>query len=79
MAGGVSKVTFIFLVAFAITIPCLNAGIAEFDEFLKEQANEAEQIAVKSYVPNPLNVTDDLNFHVHRYLPSSTLLLSSVD
>ncbi|KAJ1443707.1 Pectate lyase, N-terminal [Sesbania bispinosa] len=60
------KVTFIILlVAFAITIPRLEAGIAEFDDFLKAQADEAHEIALKSYVPNPENMKDELNVNVH--------------
>lgn len=66
MAGSASKVTFIFLVAFAITIPCLEAGIAEFDDFLKAQADEAHEIALRSYEPDPINVTAEFNIHVHR-------------
>ncbi|KAL2330026.1 hypothetical protein Fmac_017607 [Flemingia macrophylla] len=55
MARGATKVTFlIFLVAFAITIPCLEAtGIAALDEYIEEQARRAREIALKSYVPNP--------------------------
>ncbi|TKY65215.1 Pectate lyase [Spatholobus suberectus] len=68
MAGGASKVTFIFLAAFAITIPCLEAGIAEFDDYLKAQADEAREIALESYVPDPVNITADLNMHVHSAL-----------
>jgi pectate lyase len=64
MAGFGSKIAFIFLV-FAITIPCLDAGIAEFDDYLKGQAELAREIALKSYVPNPENITTDLNLHVH--------------
>jgi len=64
MAGSSSKVTFI-LVAFAITIPCLEAGIAEFDDYLRAKALGAREVAVQSYVPDPVNVTHDLNLHVH--------------
>lgn len=70
MAGNGSKVMFILLVVFAFTIPCLDAGIAEFDDFLKAQADMAHKIALKSYVPNPENITTDLNLHVHRYISS---------
>lgn len=66
MARSANKVTFIFLVAFAITIPCLEAGIAEFDDFLKAQADEAHEIALRSYEPDPINVTAEFNIHVHR-------------
>ncbi|XP_020213048.1 pectate lyase [Cajanus cajan] len=68
MAGGASKVMFILLVAFAVTIPSLDARIGEFDEHLKQQSEEAHEIALESYVPDPINVTVDLNMHVHRAL-----------
>ncbi|XP_022635261.1 pectate lyase-like [Vigna radiata var. radiata] len=62
MAGSSCKVAFI-LVAFAITIPCLEAGIAAFDEFLQEKAVEAHEIAIKSYVPDPTNATTHQDIH----------------
>ena len=74
MAGSAAKVTFILLVTFAITIPCHEAGIAEFDNFLKEQAKEAHEVALKSYVPNPEQVAVDLNVHVHMYVLMPILL-----
>ena len=60
-----TKIAFIFLVTFAITIPCLDAGIAKFDDFLKAQAEKAHELALASYVPIPEEVTHDLNLHVH--------------
>lgn len=76
MAGSSSKVTFILLFAFAITIPCLEAGIAEFDDYLRAQADRAHEIALQSYVPDPENVTAEINLHVNKYyLPVPTLLL----
>jgi pectate lyase len=68
MVESSTKVLFIFLVTFAITIPCLEAGIAEFDAFLKAQADEAHQLALDSYIPVPEEVAHDLNFHVHLYV-----------
>ena len=68
MAGSACKVTFILLVTFAITIPCLEAGIAEFDDYLKAQAEVAHEIALESFVADPINVTTELNIHVHKYL-----------
>ncbi|KAK7374498.1 hypothetical protein VNO80_07928 [Phaseolus coccineus] len=65
MVGSSSKVSIIILVAFAITIPCLEGGIGEFDDFLKGQALEAHEIALESYVPDPVNITDELNVNVH--------------
>ncbi|KAK7394530.1 hypothetical protein VNO78_15059 [Psophocarpus tetragonolobus] len=68
MAGGASKITFIFLVAFAITIPSLEAGIGNYDEYIREQEVEAHEIALESYVPDPINITDEFNVHVNRAL-----------
>ncbi|KAH1076037.1 hypothetical protein AAZX31_19G019100 [Glycine max] len=72
MVGSATKVAFNLLVTFAIVIPCLEAGIAEFDDFLKAQADEAQKIALEAYVPVPEDVTDELNFHVHLSLENST-------
>ncbi|XP_027358994.1 pectate lyase-like [Abrus precatorius] len=73
MVKSATKVAFIFLVTLAITIPCLEAGIGEFDDYLKVQSEEARQRALESYVPDPEAVTQELNFHVHLYAANSTL------
>ncbi|CAJ1946921.1 unnamed protein product [Sphenostylis stenocarpa] len=67
-----AKVAFTLLVTLAITIPCLEAGIGELDEFLKTQAEEAHKIALESYVPTPQFVTNELNYHVHLSMENST-------
>ncbi|XP_020232757.1 pectate lyase [Cajanus cajan] len=72
MVGSANKVALILLATFAI-IPCLEAGIGEFDDFLKAQAAEAEKRALESYIPSPIDVTDELNFHVHLALNNATL------
>ncbi|KAJ1386887.1 Pectin lyase fold/virulence factor [Sesbania bispinosa] len=77
MVGSATKVTFILLVTFAITIPCLEAGIAAFDDFLKSQAEEAHKLALASYVPSPEDITDELNLHVHLALNSTRRELRS--
>lgn len=59
-----SKIALIFLV-LAIAIPCFEAGIAQFDDYLKAQASLAREIALKSYIPNPENITAEINHHVH--------------
>ncbi|KAK2365803.1 pectate lyase [Trifolium repens] len=66
MAQISTKVLFILLVTFAIIIPCLEAGIGEFDDFLKAEAEEAHKIALQSYIPLPLG--HDNHFHVHGHL-----------
>ena len=65
MGGTMVKVVFTLLVTLAITFPCLEAGIAEFDDFLKVQAEQAREIALQSYIPTPELVAGDLNYHVH--------------
>ncbi|KAL9313613.1 hypothetical protein ACSQ67_019066 [Phaseolus vulgaris] len=72
MAGSASKVVFSLLVTLAITIPCLEAGIAEFDDFLKAQSEKAHKIALESYVPTPEFVASELNYHVHLSMQNST-------
>ncbi|QCD92563.1 Pectate lyase [Vigna unguiculata] len=57
MGGSAAKVVFILFITLAITMPRLEAGIAEFDDFLNAQAEEAHEIAVESYVPTPEFVT----------------------
>lgn len=56
------------LVSVAVMIPTLKAGIAEFDDFLLQQADKAKRASLKAFDPNPMNVTDHLNHHVHLYV-----------
>jgi len=65
MVGSPAKVVFTLLVTLAITFPCLEAGIAEFDDFLKLQAQQAHEIALQSYIPTPELVATELNYNVH--------------
>lgn len=74
MVGSATKVTLILLVTLAIAIPCLEAvaDFASFDEFLKAEADKAQKINLASYVPQPEDVTDEINFHVHLAIENST-------
>ncbi|KAF7802943.1 pectate lyase-like [Senna tora] len=65
MARNVAIVTLMFMVVLAITFPCLEANIGEFDDYLREKAKQARRAALEAYEPNPLNVTSELNMHVH--------------
>lgn len=56
------------LASMAVMIPTLRAGIAEFDDFLLQEADEAKKAALQAFDPNPMNVTDHLNHHVHLYV-----------
>jgi pectate lyase len=72
MAGSSTKIVFILLVTFAITIPCLEAAHvlspAEFDDVVKARAEEAHKVALDTYVPIPEGVAHDLNVAVHMYV-----------
>jgi len=72
MVESSTKIAFILLVTFAITIPCLEAAHvlspAELDDVLKARAEEAHKIALEAFVPIPEAVTHDLNVAVHMYV-----------
>ncbi|CAL0321756.1 unnamed protein product [Lupinus luteus] len=50
----------------AIIIPCLEGGIAKFDDYLKAQAEEARKLTLQAYVPNPEGIVEALNLQAHR-------------
>lgn len=54
----------VFFFSLALIVPCMHAGYAEFDDFLKARADEAKKNAEKSYNPHPENVTDNVNKQV---------------
>lgn len=68
MVESSAMIAFILLVIVTITIPCTEAGIAEFDDFLKNQSDEAHKLVLDSYVPIPEEIADDLNLHVNLYV-----------
>ncbi|KAI9075212.1 hypothetical protein K1719_042821 [Acacia pycnantha] len=66
MAESKARVMLLLMATLAITVPCLvNANIGEFDDYLLEKAKEARRMALQAYEPDPLNVTHELNMHVH--------------
>ena len=67
MAGWSIKAALVLL-SMAVLMPSLRAGIAEYDDFLLQQAEEAKQAALKAYHPHPMNVTDHFNHHVYLYV-----------
>lgn len=68
MAVSAARVSLLLMAALAITIPCLEANIGEFDEYLREKAKQARRAALEAFEPNPLNVTSEINKHVHLYV-----------
>ncbi|KAL5080201.1 hypothetical protein RYX36_008622 [Vicia faba] len=65
MVASSTMTIFILLVIVTITIPRTEAGIGEFDDFLKNQSQEAHKLVLDSYVPVPEEIADDLNVHVN--------------
>ncbi|KAL1338079.1 hypothetical protein HN51_032756 [Arachis hypogaea] len=70
MAGSATKkVTFVFLATLAIVVRCIEAGgNVVFDDHLREQERIAYELALKTYVPDPLEVTFELNHHVNLFM-----------
>ncbi|XP_050220605.1 pectate lyase-like [Mercurialis annua] len=57
----VGKVVLIFVIAFASIIPSLKGNIAEYDEVWQKRAENSKKAMMDAYVPNPLEVTEELN------------------
>ena len=55
----------LLIFAFAIIIPSLEAGIADFDEVWQQRAQEAKKAALEAYQPHPEEVTENFNEHVN--------------
>ncbi|XP_019452940.1 PREDICTED: probable pectate lyase 6 [Lupinus angustifolius] len=73
MGVSATNVALILLITMAIIIPCLEGGIAEFDDYLKAQAEEARKLTLQTYVPNPEGIAEALNLQVHRKLEDDTI------
>ncbi|RDX63785.1 putative isoaspartyl peptidase/L-asparaginase 2, partial [Mucuna pruriens] len=63
MIGNATKVAFVLLVTLVVIIPCLEAGIGEFDNFLKVQVKKAYKITLNANVSTPEDITNELNLH----------------
>ena len=48
----------------AILVPHVQANVAVFDNYWTQRQGDALKQTIASYDPNPLNVTDHLNYHV---------------
>ncbi|GAB2280312.1 Probable pectate lyase P59 [Dionaea muscipula] len=51
--------------AFAMIVPILHAHIGEYDEYWMKREAEAKTRIQQAYHPEPFNVTNHFNFHVH--------------
>ncbi|MED6192069.1 hypothetical protein PIB30_006567 [Stylosanthes scabra] len=67
MAGSATnKVALIFLATLAVVVRCIEGnGHVEFDDYIKRQERKAYELALQTYVPNPLEVVHEINHHVH--------------
>ncbi|CAI0386726.1 unnamed protein product [Linum tenue] len=64
MASVSIKLGFFFLVCGTL-IPYLESHIADFDEYWQQKAEEAHQVSLETYHPEPYNVTEHFNAVVH--------------
>ncbi|KAF3444755.1 hypothetical protein FNV43_RR14448 [Rhamnella rubrinervis] len=63
-----TKLNLVFLVAFALVIPTLLADIGLFDEVWKKRAEEARQVALDAFTPDPEEVTENFNAQVTKVI-----------
>lgn len=69
-AGSIGRVSvsLLFVATLAVTIPCLEANIGEFDDHLRHKAEEARRAALEAYHPDPFSMTSNFNLEVHTYV-----------
>lgn len=56
----------LMLLALALVSPMVKANIGDFDETWRKRAEEATKAAHDAYTPNPEEVANNLNEHVHK-------------
>ncbi|KAK4790865.1 hypothetical protein SAY86_031278 [Trapa natans] len=61
----------LFCFSLSLIFTGLRAHIAELDEYWQKRADEAAKAIEEAYHPNPEEVTDHLNIHVHNALGDS--------
>lgn len=59
---------FLLIVSVAAIIPAIVGHIGEFDEVWRRRAAEAWEHALKTYEPDPHNISATLNHEVRRYI-----------
>lgn len=65
-----------FAACLAVLAPSLRAHEPNFeiDDYWRQRAEEAQNAALEAYHPNPEEVADGLNYHVHRSVHRSMSL-----
>ncbi|KAF6156337.1 hypothetical protein GIB67_013781 [Kingdonia uniflora] len=66
-----SLLVFFFFFSFALKVPIMWAHIGDFDEVWQQRETEAKRMALETYHPNPEEVNDHLNLHVHLAMQGS--------
>ena len=54
-----------FLLWLSVIVPTLNAFIAEYDDYWREKEAHAWRAIQEAHHPDPFNVTNHFNYHVH--------------
>jgi len=68
MAIKINTKTFVFLFFLASAALMAHAHIAEFDDYWKSRAEQAQKDALQAYNPHPEEVTNQLNYDVEEAL-----------
>lgn len=68
MEGNKVRLVLICVLCYVGTFSRVNGNIGDFDEVWKQRAEEAKKSAQNAYKPDPHNVTQELNYHVHMYV-----------
>lgn len=64
----ITTLSAVLFVTLAALNPTILGHIGEFDEVWQKRAAQAWEHALRTYEPDPTNVTDALNHKVHRYI-----------
>lgn len=62
------KLRRLFIIFVFVMVSTIEAHIVDFDEVWQQRAEEAKKATRQAHHPNPLNVANHLNKHVHKYL-----------
>ena len=64
--GAVKNYMLLVFFALAMQTSTPKAGIANFDEYWKKRAEEANEASREAYEPNPEKVAEHFNDEVHK-------------
>lgn len=61
--------------SLAVVAPSVQGHVAVYDEYWTQRQTDALRETIKSYDPNPFNVTDHFNYHAALYVLEKTTSL----